>query len=262
MKFLVENRPTFVSMVPGNTADRIIELIGMSRDIGCDAVGLQTESLPPADHNASVYREIIASAGDRPVYATHYRRCNTIENVDDDYITEQCLTLAQSGATLVDVMADLYMPDEREITMDETAVSRQMKLIDRLHSMGSEVLMSSHTFRFMPAEEVLSVAREHQRRGADITKIVSGADTIEEEIENLRITCLLKKELDIPFLFLSAGKSHLLRSIGPMIGSCMYLCVAVHDECTTQSQPELKKMRCVYDNFNSSPLDKTGYLNI
>lgn len=48
---------------------------------------------------------------------------------------------------------------------------------------------------------------EHKRRGADISKIVTAAENMEQQIENLRITNLLKQELGIPFLFLSGGES-------------------------------------------------------
>ena len=39
-------------------------------------------------------------------------------------------------------------------------------------------------------------------RGADVSKIVTDANDMEQQIENLRITNLLKKELGIPFLLL------------------------------------------------------------
>lgn len=83
-------------------------------------------------------------------------------------------------------------------------VIKQKRLIDKIHGMGKEVLISSHIYKFTEAEKVLEIAYAHQSRGADIVKIVTGAGN-EEKIENLRITNLLKKELDVPFLFLSAG---------------------------------------------------------
>ena len=89
--------------------------------------------------------------------------------------------------------------------MDPAAIEKQKKLIETIHEKGAKVLMSSHVFTFTPAERVLEIALEHQRRGADICKIVTGADTMEEQIENLRIIRLLKHVLTIPFLFLCGG---------------------------------------------------------
>ena len=44
------------------------------------------------------------------------------------------------------------------------------------------------------AEKVLQIAFAQQERGADIAKIVTRADSQEEEIENLRATSLLKEK--------------------------------------------------------------------
>ena len=79
--------------------------------------------------------------------------------------------------------------------MDDGAIKKQMELIDKLHKCGAEVLMSSHVLKFTPAERVLEIAREHERRGADICKIVTGAENTEQQIENLRIINLLKENL-------------------------------------------------------------------
>jgi hypothetical protein len=50
---------------------------------------------------------------------------------------------------------------------------------------------------------------------------------------------MLKRNLKIPFLFLSGGQSYLIRRIGGEIGCCMYLCVVEHDELATPAQPLL-----------------------
>ena len=114
--------------------------------------------------------------------------------------------------------------------------------------------MSSHLYRYASAEEVLKIANEHQRRGADISKIVTAANNEDEEAENIRITSLLKKEFEIPFLFLSTGthcKIH--RLVSPLTGSCMSLCVWQYDELATKLQPPLKFVRYVTDNMDYLP---------
>ena len=119
---------------------------------------------------------------------------------------------------------------------------RIKELIDELHKRGAEVIMSSHVLKFTPAERVLEIALEQERRGADICKIVTGADNMEQQAENLRIIGLLKKKLKIPFLLLSSGECRILRRIGGELGCCMYLCVHEYDEYATKSQPLLSDM--------------------
>ena len=85
---------------------------------------------------------------------------------------------------------------------------------------------------------------------ADVIKIVTGAKTMEEQIENLRITDLLKKELGAPFLFLSGGTCSLHRRLGLKLGCCMALCVYEHDAFSTASQPLLSTMKAIRDQID------------
>ena len=120
--------------------------------------------------------------------------------------------------------------------------------------MGKEVLLSSHVLKFASAETVLEIAYEQQKRGADIVKIVTAANSDEEQIENLRITTLLKKELKVPFLFLSGGThSKIHRMIGPQLGCVSYLAVREHDEPAGPTQPTIKAAKAVRDNLDYLP---------
>jgi len=137
-------------------------------------------------------------------------------------------------------MGDTFDPSPEELTTDEKAIAKQRKLIDEIHKKGGEVLMSSHVYEFRNAERVIEIALEQQRRGADIVKIVTGANTQEEEIKNLETCRLLKQELKVPFLFLSGGKySYLHRAVGPALGVCMWLCFREYDEFTYPGPPLL-----------------------
>jgi 3-dehydroquinate dehydratase len=235
-------------MVQADNPDRIKELIDLSLPEGAEAFGMQFCQLKVEYRNEKTYRELFAYT-DLPIYVTNYR--NHISNIgkSDDVLAAELVELAECGATLCDVMGDYFDACEGELTMDEEAVKKQMKLIDELHKRGAEVLMSSHVLKFTPAERVLQIALEHQRRGADICKIVTGAENTDQQIENLRIIALLKEKLDIPFLFLSGGECHLLRRIGGELGSCMYLCVHEYDELATSVQPLLRNVKAIRDNM-------------
>ena len=90
---------------------------------------------------------------------------------------------------------------------------------------------------------------EQQRRGADVVKIVTGAETMEQQIENLRIAGLLKEELSVPFLFLCGGECSILRRLGWKLGCSMILCVYEHDAASTFSQPLLKIAKQIRDGL-------------
>lgn len=70
---------------------------------------------------------------------------------------------------------------------------------------------------------------------------------MEQQIENLRITDLLKRELGAPFLFLAGGECSIHRRLGWKLGCCMALCVYEHDTLSTPTQPLLSTMKTVRD---------------
>ncbi len=247
--FLNRSEPMLTVMLQCEKPETAIGRIRNANCLGADAYGLQIECLKSEYHNSDTYKRIFAEMKDRPCYATYYRgRSN--EGKTDEQLAEGLLEIARSGATLVDVIGDMFCKHPEELTDDEGAIKKQMELIDKIHGEGAEVLMSSHLYKFAPAERVLEMAREQKRRGADIIKIVTGADTMQQQIENLRITDLLKRELGAPFLFLSAGECSLHRRLGIKLGCCMALCVYEHDALSTAPQPLLATMKTIRDNID------------
>lgn len=246
--FLEADKALLTVMVQADNPDRIKELIDKSLPEGAEAFGMQFECLNHEFRNSDTYKNLFSYANDKPVYVTNYRSKNN-EGKTDCKLAEELLELAECGSTLCDVMGDLFDKQPDELAVDENAVKKQMKLIENLHKKGAEVLMSSHVLKFIPCERVLEIALEHQRRGADICKIVTGAETMEQQIENLRIISVLKENLNIPFLFLSGGVCHIMRRIGGELGCCMYLCVHEYDDLATPSQPLLRNVKAIRDNM-------------
>ncbi len=244
--FLKYEKPVLTCMVQAYTAERVKELIDLSLPEGAEAFGMQFCRMRAEDRTPEVYKMLFDYAGDKPVYVTNYRQAVN-EGKTDEQLGEELVEMAACGAALCDVMGDYFDKCEGELTMNEEAVKKQTELIDAIHAKGAAVVMSSHVLKYTPAERVLEIAREHQRRGADLCKIVTGAEDMAQQIENLRILDLLKKELKIPFLYLAGGECRIIRRIGASIGSCMSLCVHEHDELATPSQPLLRDMKIIRD---------------
>jgi len=240
--FLKFERPLLTAMVQASTPERTIELMDKSLELGAEAFGMLFSLFPAEYRNKDIYQKLFAATRGLPLYVTNYRgRCN--EGKSDEVLATELLELAQSGATLCDVMGDLFDPVADEFTSDPIAAKKQIELIDAIHAAGSEVLMSSHTKTNSSAERVLEIALGQEARGADICKIVVKAETQEDELEYLRVLNLLKKELKIPFLFLCGGNyCKLLRRVGATLGNCMTLCAYEYDEFATSAQPLLSDM--------------------
>ncbi len=246
--FLKDDRPLLTVMLQCETPETAIGRIRNALHCGAEGFGLQVESLKSEFHNQETYKRIFGEMRCKPVYVTNYRYCSNAGKSDDE-LADGLLDLAECGATLCDVMGDMFDKQPDELAISEEAIQKQMQLIEQLHKKGAEVLMSSHVFKFTSADRVLEIALEQKRRGADIAKIVTGAESMEEQIENLRITNLLKKELGIPFLFLSGGVSEIHRRLGVKLGNCMQLCVYEHDALSTFPQPLLSVSKIIRDDL-------------
>lgn len=247
--FLPHNGARLTAMVQAKDPERIKELMAKATVQGADSFGVQLEKLEPQYQTEEVCRQIMTYAGDSPVYVTNYRICSNVDKTDEK-LAKELVRAANCGGALCDVMGDMFDPQEGEMTYDKTAVEKQKALIDTLHTAGAQVLMSSHIMQFRTSDEVLAIAMAHKARGADISKIVIGAENMQEQLENMKTIDRLKQELGLPFLLLSGGECALMRRVGGMLGCCMYLCVCEHDESATPAQPLIREVKNALSAFS------------
>ena len=246
--FFKENRPVVTTMLHSAEYDEIVSEIKKTLDFGTDAFGLQLETIKDSDKTDEKLMSVFKAMDGKPAYVTYYRTGEANCNIGDDKLADELVRAFKCGGKLIDVPGGMFA-DERltfwdydyQFSEDENIIKKQRELIDKLHSMGASVLMSTHIKRFADMEEVLKIALSQQNRGADIAKVVTGAESRSELMQNICISAELSKESYSPALFLCCGeycRTH--RIIGPMISGGMYLCVAEHDELATPAQPLLE----------------------
>lgn len=235
---LFSNKALVTYMLPGGLGEKLPEEAARAAARGADVIGLQLESISPRLVTPSFIGEVISASKDKPVYLTAYRRGNPTPSKTDEMLAEELLTGLDLGAKIIDVPAYMFSDSKIEVSYDEYSVRKQRELIEEIHKRGGIALMSSHMFRFMERSEVFELARTHESRGADITKIVTDADSESELTENLIISAELKNQVKIPYLFLCNGKfcaRH--RMLTAALGSCMMLTST--DEQPKNPQPDL-----------------------
>lgn len=250
--FINCEKPLVTAMIKQmNSPELCIDEVKRSIEAGAEAFGFQCDNLPRKFHNESDLSRIFASMQDKPIYATNYK-LNQNAELSYDELADELLRLCDYGATIIDVMGDMFCKSDDELTFDGEALKKQNALIGKIHEKGCEVLMSSHVNKFTPAERVLEIALEHQRRGADVSKIVVHSNTMEEQMENMRITALLKEKLDIKFLFLAGGECCTMhRRLGILLGNCASLCMLeVPEGVTNTVQPLIKEQIMYRDQLN------------
>ena len=242
-RFSDSKNPKLTVMIQGNTADEVISVIKKTIPQGAEAFCILTESLDPHDKSKESIKRIIDAAEGLDTYMTNYIRSNSQPELSDDRLAEQLLDMARMGAKLIDVRGDIFCRSTDEITQDLYAVKKQKELISEIHQLGAEVLMSTHIFEYRSPERILEIAKLQQSRGVDIAKIVTVANSAKESDDAFMTNFILKNSLNIPFLFLCNGsRCRMHRMLGPMLGSCMYLCLENSKTCGPQPTIEEAKM--------------------
>ena len=251
--FLNHDHALLTAMVQLKDPESCVTLIRNSAASGAEAYGIQMCEMERQYRNEKDLRYIFSRCGNKPIYVTNYRQRESEGMTDEELMEEEMLAL-RCGANLIDVMGDTFCPDPLGITFDPDAAAKQKEVIARIHENGGEVLMSTHTWRYMEPDRVVEIAKAQEERGADIAKIVTCSNTEEELLTNFGTMARLKRELNIPFLFLTNGAhSKLSRIVGPYFGSCMVLCMYSYENHTSREQPLLRSAKLVMDNIDWDP---------
>jgi len=245
-----KRRPPLVAMVQVETVENALDVITDAHYDGADAFGIQLEDLLPEYRNLEDLKKIFAACMGKPAYITSYRSRHS-KGYSDEECMELLLLGAEAGGDLCDIMGDTFDPQPYEMTFDEGAVAKQKTYIDRIHAMGKQVLISTHTHAHISEDEILRYAHAQKERGADVVKIVnmaSGRDGLEE---SMNVIFRLRRELgDTPYLYLTGGShASVIRQTGPLFGVCMYLCAPKHERGFTRQQPLLRSMKQVRDHL-------------
>lgn len=251
-------RPLLTCVISDETPDACIATIRNAIYDGADAIMLDLCKLALQYHTHDELNRIFNYCEDRPVIAMHYRSPLRPQLADEDLV-ESLLTSIRAGASMCDIMGDMYHASPLQLSSDEESVEKQKQLVRTVHELGGEVLMSSHTWVPMTAEETITHARALASRGADMIKIAMIANTEAESMETFRATALLKHETDTPYLLVCMGqygKFH--RQIGPLFGSAMALCVQQYTTRSHKDQALLRATRAVFDNVDWNPARDTS----
>lgn len=250
-EFLKGDRPSITALIYFGDIEKVKAETAAVIEQGADIIGYMLEGYEPECHTESGMRELIEAAHGMPIYITDYANGNKYkEDVTDEELKNQLMLFLElskgKSPVLIDVRTDMYDRVKGEFTLSETAIRRQMDFIDEIHANGGKVLMSSHSFDSVSTpERVLYLAQEQQRRGADIAKIVVTAPTEKDLFENYEISLRLKKELNIPYLFLCGGDfSYRHRRLSAPLGSCMTL--VRENSFVNEVQPTVAEAREIF----------------
>ena len=199
-----------------------------------------------------------------PVLALYYPG-STVPTEEER--TAALLRAVEAGAAGIDIQGYTYhLPSKsgfcgediypftkgnpKEIVTDKAVIDKQCALIERVHSMGAEVLLSCHPNIPMRAEQVVELALFLEKRSPDIIKIVTRAENEEDLAESIRAMLLLKKQVKTPVTYHAGGKAGMAsRILNPLLGGQIAFCVDRFHADSTMEQLDLRTARTIVDNM-------------
>lgn len=258
--------PALAGVIKEKSVPAAIAAIRNCRYDGATMVDLHLSCLCSADRES--LEKIIGSAK-LPVLALNYN--NAYEGGDAGFSEEErvesLLRAVRAGAAGIDMQGYTFDPgsksgyfgekgysfaarEPKEVVTDEKIVMKQCALIEEVHSLGSEVLLSCHPGVRMNAGEVVELALFLEKRKPDIIKIVTVAEDEDDLIESFRAMLALKREVETPVAYHAGGRAGLLsRVINPVLGGHIAFCVDRYDEGSFPEQPGLSAVRAAVDNL-------------
>ncbi|MBR2905695.1 MAG: type I 3-dehydroquinate dehydratase [Lentisphaeria bacterium] len=186
------------------TPEALMENIREFETQGAHGVVIDLDGLKEEFFTAESIKKILSACCRVESYVCCYRSTATA-HISDEKRAEILLMAADNGASIVDVMGDIFDKQEGELTFNEEAVEKQKRLIGELREKGATVLMSSHVSKPCSVDETLKYFHTHYERGVNISKAVFHCNTEEEYMISREISETLSTTLPIPFVFVCSG---------------------------------------------------------
>lgn len=260
------NAPALAGVIREKSVSSAVAAIKNCLYDGADMIDLHISCLENADENAL---KSIIRASKLPVLALNYNR-----NYDwsDGGLTENerigsLLCAVSAGAAGIDMQgytfdaasrdaffgSDQYSftkGNPKEVVTDDRVIAKQCALIEKVHSMGAEVLLSCHPGVPMNCEQVVELALFLEKRHPDNIKIVTFAADEGDLVESFKTMTVLKKEVKTPVSYHTNGAAgSLSRIVNPILGGHIAFCVDRYDEGSTMEQLDLTAARAIVDHM-------------
>ena len=258
--------PALAGVVKEKSAKAAIAEINNCVYDGADMIDLHLSCLENTETDE--LRKIITFSK-LPVLALNYNTTYEGENAgySEDDRADLFLRAVEAGAAGIDMQGyTFHLPSKKgfcgenkysftngnpkEVVTDESIIAKQSELIERVHSMGAEVLLSCHPGIPMTAEQVVDLALFLEKRNPDVIKIVTKAENEEDLWESIKTMSVLKREIKTPISYHANGPAGALsRILNPILGGQIVFCVDHYNEGSTMEQIDLRTAKAAIESM-------------
>lgn len=299
------------------TVEEAIIAIAIAESKGATGFTLRLENLATQNNVTKEALTKITHSTKYPIMALYYNG-----NISQQARLDGLALAAESGAAIVDLQGfmghsgstsstqtpanvklweskgfDMSFVDAMpaETPISEAAIKSQTEYINKIHALGSEVLVSTHASAVYSAEQALAYAEFVAARGADIVKIVGYGQNAKDVAECVKACKLISesdklKDTKVSYHLSGHSSAYITRVLCPTFyGSFIYFCYPELTEWQDANQLDLdmaaqayklregsdisienaiKKLKDNIDhsqltklitNYNNAP-DKVGYI--
>ena len=257
--------PALAGVVKEKSAQAAIAEINNCIYDGADMIDLHLSCL---ENTETDELKKIITFSKLPVLALNYNTTYEGKNAgySEDDRAELFLRAVEAGAAGIDMQGyTFHLPSKnefcgedkysftkgnpKEIVTDDAVIAKQCELIEKVHAMEAEVLLSCHPGIPMTSEQIVDLALFLEKRNPDIIKIVTRADSEDDLAESIRTMLILKKEEKTPITYHANGKAGMLsRIINPLLGGQIAFCVDRYTEASVMEQINLKCVNTIVEN--------------
>lgn len=221
----------------------------------------------------------IISESPLPIFGLNY----TVTNNEDEENERVNLLLrtVEAGAAGIDIQGYTYDYKSRdkfnenfldanysfvkkkpkEVVVCDAVIQKQCELIERVHSVGGEILLSNHIATFMECDELIDLCLFLEKRNPDTIKLVTMCDTEYELGETVKAMLMMKKEIKVPVTLICNGKYRAIsRILNALLGGYMVFCGDTYiPKFANLGQPDITAIGAIIENADRLMMAIDGY---
>ncbi len=268
--FAKHNQALLIGVVRERTARDSIAKIQSCKTHGATAIDLHLSCMDESERTIDQLRSVV-NACPLPILALNYNHSYDWKDTQtpEEERIELLMNAIHAGAAAIDLQGySFHEPSKhnycgaadfsftkgnpKEIVTDQAVIDKQRKLIDKIHDMGAEVVISTHPGVFLDCQQVLDLARFLEQRQPDMIKIVTPCQNYLQLAETIKTQIVLEQEIKTPVHYHSSGKAgRLSRIVNPILGGHMIFCSNGFTPNANFEQTDLATTKIALDALNN-----------
>lgn len=265
--FAKAQSPLLAAVIKQETTASAIAAIKNAEVHGATAIDLHLSCLDDDSRSDESLKRIFECTS-LPILGLNYKLLynGTFYECTDDERAEFFLRTARLGIAAVDIQgytfrdyADGDLIDSSfsfaaakplEVITNNAVVKKQTDFIEQVHSLGCEVLLSTHPNTFLDCNQILELVNELVKRKPDVIKLVTTCDNDDQLAESFKTILALKNNFDIPVHLHCKGKhGKITRLVNPILGGHLIFCCDGYEHNSDVEQLDLQTAARMVDDF-------------